>query len=263
MTPVRRRTFLDCEFDPRDMSLAGLLSIGVTDDDERDYYAVNADANLDGLLDHAFILEHVLPHLPVTVHHDRSDTPAAGARRRVRRWWRRLRGTPPRVTAIEWDTSHPHYQYVRPAKEIATDLEQYFAAQEAPELVAYYGGQDICRLHSLWNNDWQAMPGFVPRYFTDVQVLANQLGVSELPEQNSTAHHALDDARYNRDAYRFLLGVHEERGVDVEALGRQLHQWDPAKGGRWEDLTNWERGDYRHTAQLLLAKYDVRTREQS
>ncbi|MFH8295065.1 hypothetical protein [Streptomyces sp. NPDC018059] len=259
MTSVHRRAFLDCEFDPRDMSLAGLLSIGVTDDDGYDYYAVNADANLDGLRDHAFIIEHVLPHMPITVRRD-SGTTNTGARGRVRRWWRRLRGVPDPVMVIEWDTNHPHYQYVRPAKAIAADLEEYFAADLAPELIAYYGGQDICRLHSLWNNDWSVMPAHIPRYFTDIKVLANELGVSELPEQQSTAHHALADAHYNRDAYRAL----QQRGhVSAEDLARQLHAnteilHDGAPA--WEALTRQQRADFRRSAEALLAQYDIRRR---
>jgi hypothetical protein len=257
MIPVRRRTFLDCEFDPRDMSLDGLLSLGVTDDDGHDYYAVNGDANLDGLLDHVFIVENVLPYLPVTVHRGTAAT-GHGVRGLVVRWWRRLRRTPDSVISIDWDPSHPHFQYVRPAKEIAAALERYFAAEVPPELIAKYGAQDICRLHSLWNNDWQVMPRFIPRYFTDLQVLADQLGV-ELPEQTNTAHHALDDAQYNREAHQALRTLGH---VTVDDLGRRLHEWDQATGGTWEELTGWQRGDYRHTAQLLLANYGIRRREQ-
>lgn len=198
-----RRTFLDCEFDPRDMSLTGLLSLGVTDDAGHDYYAINADANLDSLLDHTFIVENVLPHLPVIMRRNttHASTGARGLLRRRRRQHQRA----DRVSAIEWDTSHPHYQYVRPAQEIAADLERYFQAPAAPELIAYYGAQDICRLHSLWNNDWAVMPTCIPRYFTDLQVLADQLGISQLPCQQSTAHHALDDAHYNRETHEYLL----------------------------------------------------------
>ncbi|MEJ8654658.1 hypothetical protein WKI65_43160 [Streptomyces sp. MS1.AVA.3] len=256
-----RTTFLDCEFDPRDMSLAGLLSLGVTDADGRDYYAINADANLSGLLDHAFIVEHVLPHLPVTAYRGSTVASRTGAHGFLRRWWRRLRRSD-RLTAIEWDTNHPHYQYVRPAMQIAADLEQYFHAPAAPELIAYYGAQDICRLHSLWNNDWSAMPAYIPRYFTDLKVLADQLGVSELPEQQSTAHHALDDARYNREAHDYLLRHKAQRLVLTDDLARQLHRNDPAMGGAWEDLTCWQRADYRAAARKLLAQYDIRVRRE-
>ncbi|MEU9777585.1 MULTISPECIES: hypothetical protein [unclassified Streptomyces] len=234
-----RTTFLDCEFDPRNMAVSGLLSLGVTDDDGHDYYAVNADADFGAVLDHAFIVEHVLPHMPVTVHRDRTGTPAA----------------------IDFDTSHPHYEHVRPAKEIAADLNRYFEAPAAPLLVAYYGAQDACRLHSLWDNDWSQMPVHIPRYFTDIQVMADELGVSELPEQKSTAHHALADACYNRDAYRFLRSLQQGR-IGAEDLARQLHANTlliDESTPYWEALTIKQRDAYRRSAQILLTQYDIRS----
>ncbi|MEV7471535.1 hypothetical protein AB0O20_34325 [Streptomyces kronopolitis] len=158
------RTSIDCEFNPFDPSLTGLLALGVTDDANRSYYAINADVDLRPLLDNAFLVEHVLPQLPVTVRRGATDVSATGVRGPLRRWWRRLRAG--RASSIEWDTSHPHFQYVRPARQIADDLEQFFHAPT--ELIAKYGAQDICRLHSLWGNDWATMPQAVPRYFTDI-----------------------------------------------------------------------------------------------
>ncbi|MFF3730991.1 hypothetical protein ACFYXM_11870 [Streptomyces sp. NPDC002476] len=237
---MTRTTFLDCEFDPRNSALPGLLSLGVTDDDGTDYYAVNADADFGAVLDHAFIVEHVLPHMPVTVHRDRTGSP----------------------DAIDFDTSHPHYQHVRPTKEIAADLDRYFEAPTAPRLVAYYGAQDACRLHSLWDNDWSQMPVHIPRYFTDIQVMADELGVSELPEQQSTAHHALADACYNRDAYRFLRSLQKQRRVGAEDLARQLHantELIDLGSPAWEALTRDQRERFRRSAQFLLAQYDVRS----
>lgn len=237
---MTRITFLDCEFDPRNMAVSGLLSLGVTDDAGTDYYAVNADADFGAVLDHTFIVEHVLPHMPVTVHRDRTGTPAA----------------------IDFDTSHPHYEHVKPAKEIAVDLDRYFEAPAAPRLVAYYGAQDACRLHSLWNNDWAEMPVHIPRYFTDIQVMADELGVSNLPEQQSTAHHALADACYNRDAYRFLRSLQKQGRIGVEDLARQLHANSllvDESTPYWESVTIKQRDAYRRSAEILLAQYDVRS----
>ncbi|MEU3704795.1 hypothetical protein AB0E82_21205 [Streptomyces anulatus] len=237
---MTRTTFLDCEFDPRNMAPSGLLSLGATDDDGTDYYAVNADADFGAVLDHDFIVEHVLPHMPVTVLRDRTGTPVA----------------------IDFDPSHPHYEHVKPAKQIAADLDSYFEAPAAPRLVAYYGAQDACRLHSLWDNDWSRMPVHIPRYFTDIQVMADDLGVKELPEQESTAHHALADARYNRDAYRFLRSLQKQRHIGVEDFARQLHAnslLTDTNGPYWEALTFKQRDDYRRSAEQLLAQYDVRS----
>ncbi|PZT71407.1 hypothetical protein [Streptomyces sp. AC1-42T] len=237
---MTRITFLDCEFDPRNMAVSGLLSLGVTDDRGTDYYAVNADADLGAVLDHIFIVEHVLPHMPVTVLRDAKGNPVA----------------------IDFDPNHPHYKNVRPAKEIAADLDRYFEAPAAPRLVAYYGAQDACRLHSLWDNDWSRMPTHIPRYFTDIQVMADNLGVQDLPEQESTAHHALADARYNRDAYRFLRSLQEPRHISVEDLARQMHANSllaDENAPYWEALTFKQRDNYRRSAGQLLAQYDIRS----
>lgn len=48
-------------------------------------------------------------------------------------------------------------------------------------LYAYYGGQDICRVHCLWDNDWALMPDQIPRWFVELQALVVQAGRPELP----------------------------------------------------------------------------------
>ncbi|MGW1976676.1 hypothetical protein [Streptomyces sp. NPDC001889] len=236
-----RTTFLDCEFDPRDPTPAGLLSLGVTDDAGRDYYAVHAGANLSGLLDHAFICDHVLPYLPVTVTRDAGGAP----------------------TAITWDTGHPHYRYVRSAQEIAHDLEGYFDGPETPKAVAYFGAQDLCRLHAMWDSDWTRMPERVPRYFTDLKVMADDLGVAkeELPAHEGDAHHALADARWNRLVHRFLLSL--QSTGRVEDLARRLNEIRTRAGTvplRWEVLTRRQQDAHRHGARLLLDAYTIRPR---
>ncbi|MEU5430808.1 hypothetical protein AB0H73_35120 [Streptomyces olivoreticuli] len=237
-----RITFLDCEFDPRDTSLAGLLSLGITDNDGHDYYAVHAGADLGALLDHAFILENVLPHLPVVLSRDPAGT----------------------VAAVEWDPHHAHFPHVRTSEQIAADLESYFSGPDAPRLVCFYGAQDICRLHSLWNQDWSAMPSGVPTYFTDLRVLADELGVKdELPvhdEIDGAVHHALADARWNRHAYRFLRSL--QTAGRVEDIARKLCAIDHhgmSEVGAWE-CHRAEQGSYRRAARLLLDAYDMRPR---
>lgn len=182
MSGTIRNVYLDCEFLPADASTRGLVSIGLTDDQGRDYYAVNANMNIGAVIAVPWMVDNVwasLPHVPELPHGD-------GA-----------------IGVL--NTGHPD---VRPIERIRDDIAAYFAdtTAETTYLYAYYGGQDICRLHSLWDNNWAVMPEAIPRWFFDLQALAVQAGSPELPAQESGEHNALEDARYNRTLHQFLLG---------------------------------------------------------
>jgi hypothetical protein len=188
MSTQIRRVYLDCEFIPAEPHTRGLVSIGLTDDDGNDYYAVNADQNWDAYKI-PWMRENVWPYLP--------HRAAAGE---------------PGVL----DLTHPD---VKPIAQIREDIKAYFGQHRRPaHLYAWYGGQDIARLHSLWDNDWSAMPGDIPRWFHELQSLAHQAGDPQLPVQDSGEHHALADAKYNRQLHEFLIArTGPRRGDAVEA----------------------------------------------
>lgn len=177
-----RDVYLDCEFLPADPSTRGLVSIGLTDDQGVDYYAVNRDFDMKAFKKIPFMMANVWPSLPKP-HGDR-----------------RLYGKWPRL-----DLMHPS---VKSVPQIGQDIADYFAATDADttRLWAWYGGQDICRLHSLWDNDWQAMPGQIPQWFNELETLRWQAGNPEMPEQSAGLHNALADAKHNRTMHQFLLG---------------------------------------------------------
>ncbi|WP_435245161.1 hypothetical protein [Streptomyces tendae] len=251
-----RLVYLDTEFDPRDPTLKGLLSIGVTDNapTPADYYAINADADLDALVDHGFIPDHVLPYLPVTIVRDADGTPVK----------------------ISWDEHHPDYARVLPAEQIAADLAAYFPGEDEPELLANWGKDDLAYLHRLYGNDWGAMPPGVPRIFTDLEVLRRQLGAPKPPVQLADEHHALADARFNRDFHRHLLYFQAHQQIAVDELARQLYAAlatgagergaRPAMPARpagtprptWEELTDLTRAHHERVASALLDRFDVR-----
>lgn len=171
-----RHVYLDCEFIPADSTVGGLISIGLTDDQGRDYYAVSSGFNWAEVRHHPWLGKHVWPHLPLN-------------------------------EAGYLDPFHPD---VKPLKRICDDIAHYFSshfADGAPtHLYAWYGGQDIGRLHSLWGNDWSRMPEDIPRWFHELESLRWQAGNPQLPEQDGGEHHALADARHNRRIHEFLLG---------------------------------------------------------
>lgn len=210
-----RRVYLDCEFVPAIATNRGLVSIGLTDNQGRDYYAVNAEMDYAAVQAHPFLREHVWPMLP--------RTPALGL-----------------------DRAH---RDVKPLSQIRHDIAAYFApsfgagtardraatliahpallaepvdgkdeaAQAArAELYAYYGAADLARLHGLWDNNWSDMPRAIPRWYYDLKALAAQAGNPDLPAKNADQHHPLGDAHWNRDTHEHLLRL-TARDVDEES----------------------------------------------
>jgi hypothetical protein len=177
-----RFVYLDCEFLPADPSTKGLVSIGLTDHQGVDYYAVNAEMDLAALLAVPWMVDNVWPYLPrVVFGYDDHDG------------------------ILNLDDSA-----VQSVKDIRAGIASYFADTDATEtrLFAWYGGQDICRLHSLWDNDWQVMPDQIPRWFTEIEALIADSSHPDrptLPVQDEGEHHALADARYNRQLHSAVL----------------------------------------------------------
>ncbi|MEW2393132.1 hypothetical protein AB0933_32705 [Streptomyces venezuelae] len=174
-----RFVYLDCEFLPADPTTAGLVSIGLTDDRGVDYYAVNADMDLKALQAVPWMVNNVWPYLPRIV----------------------LGGDDDRGILNTDDPAVQHLDAIR------AGITAYFNNTHASEtrLYAYYGGQDIGRLHSLWDNDWAAMPEQIPRWFTELESLIVDAGRPPLPTQEDGEHHALADARYNRQLHEAVV----------------------------------------------------------
>lgn len=72
-----------------------------------------------------------------------------------------------------------------------------------PEFWGYYSAYDhvaICQVFGTMMN----LPSGWPMYTRDIKQLCDSLGNPKLPEQSTTEHHALADARWNKQAYEFL-----------------------------------------------------------
>ncbi|MFB8182564.1 hypothetical protein ACFC8N_42575 [Streptomyces sp. NPDC055966] len=173
-----RNVYLDCEFLPADPTTAGLVSIGLTDDRGVEFYGVNAEMDIAAVTAVPWMVENVWSSLP-TVH-------APGA----------------------FQALNLLHEDVLTIAGIRAGVARYFADTDADttHLWAWYGGQDICRLHSLWDNDWSVMPDQIPRWFNELETLRWQAGNPEMPEQPAGLHNALADARHNRTMHQFLLG---------------------------------------------------------
>jgi hypothetical protein len=90
---------------------------------------------------------------------------------------------------------------VKDRETIAREIMEF--AGEQPEFWAYYASYDwvaLCQLYGtmMW------LPNSWPMYCRDIKQFRDSLGHPPMPEQKDAEHHALADARWNRDAYEFL-----------------------------------------------------------
>ncbi|HEX2656721.1 MAG TPA: hypothetical protein VHU40_00555 [Polyangia bacterium] len=182
-----RNVYLDCEFLPADPNPRGLVSIGLCDDRGAEYYAANRTCDWEALIGNEWMRANVVPSLPL-------------------RFLPRHPDNAPGALPWTFDNDHPDRGALKRPERIAADLADWFADTDADttHLWAWYGGQDICRLHSLWNNDWAAMPDQIPRWFNELETLRWQAGEPDMPEQADGEHNALADARHNRTMHDFL-----------------------------------------------------------
>lgn len=73
-----------------------------------------------------------------------------------------------------------------------------------PELWGYYSAYDHVAFCQLFGRMIDLPKGF-PMYTRDIKQWCDMLGNPQLPEQGKCGHNALEDARWNKLAYEFLL----------------------------------------------------------
>lgn len=172
------RSYLDFEFIPSRPDTGGLISLGLVDDEGNSYYAVNQDMDQYAVTTNQWLRKNVWPHLPL----------ADGF----------------------LDTNHPD---VKPLQQIRYDLVAWFAMRRHDRLFTWYGSQDMSRLHSFWDNNWAKMPDSIPQWSHEIASIAYMFGSPQLPEQLSTAHNALDDAKHNRHLVLFLRDLIDKKPI--------------------------------------------------
>jgi hypothetical protein len=93
--------------------------------------------------------------------------------------------------------------------EIAADILKF--AGERPEFWAYYADYDWVALCQLYGTMMDLPKGW-PMFCLDIKQLA---GDRRLPTQTSQKHNALEDARWNKQAWEFLTTpkYHGLRGI--------------------------------------------------
>lgn len=160
--------FIDTEF-IEDGKTIDLISIGIVAEDGREFYAMNSDCDWTKASD--WVKENVLNHLPLKP----EDKPKAEY---LLQGWR-------------------HHRH------IGGDVIKFIDNDPKPEFWAYYADYDwvvFCQLFGTMMD----LPDSFPMYCRDIKQECDRLGNPKLPEQGKGEHNALDDARWNQQAYNFL-----------------------------------------------------------
>jgi hypothetical protein len=168
------RFWFDTEF-IEDGKTIDLISIGIVAEDGREWYAQNLDTHFDGASD--WVKENVLPHLTNMAYwHYRTGDPSG--------WFTR--------------------------ESIAAGMMTFCdpGTYGKPEFWAYYADYDWVALCQLFGRMIDLPKGW-PMYCRDIKQWADMLGNPKLPEQGEGEHHALADARWDRQAWEFLKSLSE------------------------------------------------------
>jgi hypothetical protein len=168
---MKTRYAYDTEF-LEDGRTIDLISIAIVAEDGREYYAMNADMPMHRIRKHNWIMEHVVPFLPM------KEIPIAH------------RDT----VVLTPDTDDPR---VKSHRQIAQEVYDFLIGGEhGPELWAYYGAYDHVVYAWLWGPMVQLPPGLPMRTRDVADLLDTFDGWSDRPQQDEgTVHDALEDAR--------------------------------------------------------------------
>lgn len=171
------KVFYDTEF-LEDGETIDLLSIGLVNEEGETYYAVVSDADWSSVLGHPWLMDNVVPHLPV--------------------YRGKSKLTPWLVEELRMNELHPQ---VKSRATIAGEVAEFLIGNgQEPELWAYFSAYDHVALTQLWGPASRRPPG-VPLRTNDLAQLWESVGRPELPPQRGKAHNALDDALWNVEVY--------------------------------------------------------------
>jgi hypothetical protein len=178
----------DAEFTPNLHTPGGLVSLALHSE-RGSVYAVNAEADRDAFCASPFRRTHIWSKLPL-----RKDG--------------------------SLDLKHPAVMsYSDIADMVAVHFDTLTGGRKYRKhvgFIANHGTQDMGRIHAMFDDDWfDVMPPSVPRRpFADLATLEDLAGVEDdhlpnglrLPELPADeAHHALRDAKWDREVHEFLM----------------------------------------------------------
>lgn len=172
------KIFYDTEF-LEDGHTVDLISIGMVTEDGREYYAVNAEMPVDRIRTHKWLMDNVVPSLPMV--------------------------NPRNRMVLDVDRkSH----LVKPSWVIANEVRNFVLQDKDPELWAYYCAYDHVALCQLYG-PMVELPNGVPMFTHELMQLWENAGKPEKPPQYAGAHNAMVDARWNLELYRVCMAALE------------------------------------------------------
>ena len=195
--------FLDTEF-IEDGKTIDLVSIGIVAEDGREYYAINSECDFSKAND--WVKEHVLVHLP-----PRNSRPPDGSTHWMRQWKtrRQIRDEVAEFCGCltDYEYAYKRHPWLGFLGISQSQLKSKFFVPDGssltPEFWGYYADYDWVVFCQLFGTMMDLPKGF-PMYCRDLKQLADSKGNPRLPQQESTEHNALYDARWNKQAYEFL-----------------------------------------------------------
>lgn len=188
------KVWYDCEF-LDDGTQIQPISIGLIAEDGRELYRVLLDVDYGNELHekirtHRWLMENVVPHLPLSKSVSQSSANNFT-------WY------------FDLDTSS---LLVVCRRQLRNEVRAFLDATPDAELWAWYGAYDHVMLAQLFGLMLDKPPS-MPMWTNDLKQLQVARGVSdeqlEAAVPNEQAHNALADARWTRDAYRYLTSTSE------------------------------------------------------
>jgi hypothetical protein len=114
-----------------------------------------------------------------------------------------------------------------PRIEIGYAVRDFTEHDEHPVFWGYFPAYDWVAFTWLFG-DMNELPFHFPQLCLDVKQWAIELGDPELPHQTGARHHALADARWTRQAWDFLAGLHPA-GAERHCVGSKFEDQRAAK----------------------------------
>lgn len=85
---------------------------------------------------------------------------------------------------------------------IASDLMRYVGYH--PQWWGWYSAYDYVVLCNLYGDQFEELPPTWPHLINDLKQVVNSLGNPRIPVREQHSHHAMWDAIWNRNTYRYL-----------------------------------------------------------
>lgn len=161
------------------------ISLGMVRSDGAELYLISEEAPLSAIARHPWLQMNVVPHLPMKMELDHTPNYTGGI--------------------IEWDPEHPDYSSRASLDAMRAQVREFLDVDpERLELWGYYAAYDHVLLAQLFGT-MVDLPYGIPMYTHDIMQEARRQGGVPLPPMSTVGvHHALHDARWTMEAYKWL-----------------------------------------------------------